>query len=245
MGLSQIDKYKKFMDKKGADLIFFDFMLDGFGRLSSEDLSVLCVVVWMIWFLHNAVVHGSTTHNAEEVVDWARNYVNELRENDQPSDPQPPQQRRPPPKGRRGARFRSPARRLSSRHRNLLSPPQSLHQNSRVPPRETCPLAPDSVQARPRLGHLNSLISLYSKCGDSNRADTIFKSMGKKRNLVSWSAMISCLANCGRELDAVQMFVETLERGFRPNEFTLSGVVSACMELESLTLGKQLHSWVI
>ncbi|KAJ9550446.1 hypothetical protein OSB04_014491 [Centaurea solstitialis] len=44
---------------------------------------------------------------------------------------------------------------------------------------------------------LNSLIALYSKCGDWVTAKTIFDSMGDHRDLVSWSAMISCFAHNG------------------------------------------------
>ncbi|KAL6133412.1 hypothetical protein ACLB2K_065647 [Fragaria x ananassa] len=40
---------------------------------------------------------------------------------------------------------------------------------------------------------LNSLISVYSKSGDFETARSIFQTMGPKRNLVSWSAMVSCL----------------------------------------------------
>ncbi|KAJ0100241.1 hypothetical protein Patl1_20346 [Pistacia atlantica] len=79
---------------------------------------------------------------------------------------------------------------------------------------------------------LNSLISLYSKCGDLNEASMIFETMGEKRDLVSWSSMISCFANNGKQFEALLMF-------------TLSGVVSACSELEVLSLGQQLHSWII
>ncbi|KAL5811413.1 hypothetical protein ACOSQ4_027981 [Xanthoceras sorbifolium] len=99
-------------------------------------------------------------------------------------------------------------------------------------------LEPDSVA-------LNSLISLYAKCGDSSRADTIFKSMGKKKDLVSWSAMISCFANCGREFDAVHMFLEMLECGFRPNEFCFAAVIRACSNAENLSMGKIIFGFLM
>ncbi|KAL5813199.1 hypothetical protein ACOSQ3_028149 [Xanthoceras sorbifolium] len=99
-------------------------------------------------------------------------------------------------------------------------------------------LDPDSVA-------LNSLISLYAKCGDSSRADAIFKSMGKERDLVSWSAMISCFANCGREFDAVHMFVEMLECGFHPNEFCFTAVIRACSNAENLSTGKIIFGFLM
>ncbi|XP_034679968.1 pentatricopeptide repeat-containing protein At3g49170, chloroplastic-like [Vitis riparia] len=42
---------------------------------------------------------------------------------------------------------------------------------------------------------LNTLISLYSKCGDTATARLIFEGMKNKRDLVSWSEMVSCFAN--------------------------------------------------
>ncbi|KAI4295334.1 hypothetical protein L6164_035390 [Bauhinia variegata] len=150
---------------------------------------------------------------------------------------------------------------------------------------------------------LNSLISLYSKCGDWEKGLSIFQSMVNKRDLVSWSAMISCFANNNMEFEALVTFLDMLENGHYPNEycftavirscsnakyasighiifgivmktgyfdsdvcvgcalidmfakgsydmdsayrFTLSGVLSATAELELLSLGQQLHSWVI
>ncbi|KAL8160985.1 hypothetical protein V2J09_012474 [Rumex salicifolius] len=80
---------------------------------------------------------------------------------------------------------------------------------------------PDSVL-------VNSLITLYSKCGDWMTAVEIFEAMKEKRDLVSWSAMISCFANNGLELRAVRTFSEMLCSGFSPNEFCFAAVIRAC-----------------
>ncbi|XP_044468316.1 pentatricopeptide repeat-containing protein At3g49170, chloroplastic [Mangifera indica] len=92
---------------------------------------------------------------------------------------------------------------------------------------------------------LNSLISLYSKCGNLNEASMIFETMGEKRDLVSWSSMISCFANNGKELDAVTMFVEMLERGFYPNEYCFTAVVRACSNMENFSIGKIVFGFLL
>uniref|UniRef100_A0A2P2PHW1 Pentatricopeptide repeat-containing protein At3g49170ic n=1 Tax=Rhizophora mucronata TaxID=61149 RepID=A0A2P2PHW1_RHIMU len=92
-------------------------------------------------------------------------------------------------------------------------------------------LEPDSVV-------LNSLISLYSKCGDWERAHEIFETMGPKRDLVSWSALISCYASNGLESDALIAFLDFLEFGFYPNEYCYSAVIRACSNQDNYPLGE-------
>ncbi|KAM5581081.1 pentatricopeptide repeat-containing protein [Rosa sericea] len=99
-------------------------------------------------------------------------------------------------------------------------------------------LDPDSVI-------LNSLISLYSKSGDFKEARSIFQTMGEKRNLVSWSAMVSCFANNGMSLEAVSTFVDMLEEGFCPNEFCFASVIRACSNSEHVGIGKVVFGSVI
>ncbi|KAL8550774.1 hypothetical protein ACS0TY_000015 [Phlomoides rotata] len=76
---------------------------------------------------------------------------------------------------------------------------------------------------------LNSLISLYSKGGDWRKAQHIFSSMGEMKDLVSWSAMISCYAHNGLNLEAIQLFFEMVEFG------------EACGNLFNPRLGEQIQ----
>ncbi|KAI3891341.1 hypothetical protein MKX03_031437 [Papaver bracteatum] len=93
---------------------------------------------------------------------------------------------------------------------------------------------------------LNSLISLYSKCGDIKTAKSLFEGMGKKRDLVSWSAMISCFAHNGFEYEAVDTFFEMLENGeYYPNEFCFSGVIRACSKPGFGWIGEVIHGFVL
>ncbi|KDP23741.1 hypothetical protein JCGZ_23574 [Jatropha curcas] len=90
----------------------------------------------------------------------------------------------------------------------------------------------------PDLVILNSLISLYSKCGEWDKADGIFQSMGNKRDLVSWSALISCYANNGMEFEAIKVYIDMLACGFYPNEYCYTAVIRACSNCENFSLGE-------
>ncbi|XP_022888726.1 pentatricopeptide repeat-containing protein At3g49170, chloroplastic-like [Olea europaea var. sylvestris] len=93
---------------------------------------------------------------------------------------------------------------------------------------------------------LNSLISLYAKCGEWERAEEIFESMeGDKRDLVSWSAMISCYVRSGLNLQAIMTFFEMVKFGEYPNEFCFSAVIQACSNKEYAWVGVVILGFVL
>ena len=92
---------------------------------------------------------------------------------------------------------------------------------------------------------LNTLISLYSKCGDTETARLIFEGMGNKRDLVSWSAMVSCFANNSMELQAIWTFLDMLELGFYPNEYCFAAVIRACSNANYAWVGEIIYGFVV
>ncbi|XP_042031427.1 pentatricopeptide repeat-containing protein At3g49170, chloroplastic-like [Salvia splendens] len=93
---------------------------------------------------------------------------------------------------------------------------------------------------------LNSLISLYSKCGDWKKAEEIFASMGGgARDLVSWSAMISGYAHSGLNSEAIALFFEMVEFGERPNQFCFSAAIRACSNREYAGIGLVIFGFVV
>ncbi|KAJ9679775.1 hypothetical protein PVL29_021630 [Vitis rotundifolia] len=92
---------------------------------------------------------------------------------------------------------------------------------------------------------LNTLISLYSKCGDTETARLIFEGMGNKRDLVSWSAMVSCFANNSMELQAIWTFLDMLELGFYPNEYCFAAVIRACSNANYAWVGERIYGFVV
>ncbi|KAH0464963.1 hypothetical protein IEQ34_005066 [Dendrobium chrysotoxum] len=75
-----------------------------------------------------------------------------------------------------------------------------------------------------------ALVDMHAKCGNVDRAITIFTSM-PSRNIVSWNAMISGLAFHGRGREAISLFtrMRNEEPTLRPNDVTFIGVLTACV----------------
>ncbi|XP_020206322.1 pentatricopeptide repeat-containing protein At3g49170, chloroplastic [Cajanus cajan] len=93
---------------------------------------------------------------------------------------------------------------------------------------------------------LNSLISLYSKCGEWENALSIFRNMGSnKRDLVSWSAIISCFANNSMESRALVTFLRMLQHGIYPNEYCFTASIRACSNAEYLPIGRVIFGFVL
>ncbi|XP_010424778.1 PREDICTED: pentatricopeptide repeat-containing protein At5g04780 [Camelina sativa] len=73
----------------------------------------------------------------------------------------------------------------------------------------------------------NVLINAYSKCGFVNLARQVFDGM-LDRSLVSWNTMIGLYTRNRMESEALDLFLEMRNEGFKFSEFTISSVLSAC-----------------
>ncbi|XP_006655097.1 pentatricopeptide repeat-containing protein At3g49170, chloroplastic [Oryza brachyantha] len=85
----------------------------------------------------------------------------------------------------------------------------------------------------------NSLLTLYSRCGAVAAARNVFDGMRGLRDIVSWTAMASCLARNGAERESLRLLGDMLESGLLPNAYTLCVAAHACFphELYGLTGG--------
>ncbi|MQM16910.1 hypothetical protein Taro_049872 [Colocasia esculenta] len=90
----------------------------------------------------------------------------------------------------------------------------------------------------------NHMLNMYGKCGALEYARELFEGM-PARNLVSWTSMISGYSQNKREREAMGLYIEMLDSGVFPDEFTLGSVVRACSALVDDELGQQLHCHVI
>ncbi|CAG7883456.1 unnamed protein product [Brassica rapa] len=92
----------------------------------------------------------------------------------------------------------------------------------------------------------NALISAYSKHGVIAKADLIFEGALKK-NLISWNAIISGCYHNGFPFEGLKRFSSLLETEVvvLPDAYTLSTLLSICVNISSLILGKQAHAYVI
>ncbi|KNA12793.1 hypothetical protein SOVF_122710 [Spinacia oleracea] len=89
----------------------------------------------------------------------------------------------------------------------------------------------------------NTLLDLYSKCGDLDCAIRVFENMDD-RNIVSWTSMIGTFAQEGRSDAAVKLFHEMENKGIRPDTFAMTTVLNACASSGLLDDGKEAHGYV-
>ncbi|XP_030469777.1 pentatricopeptide repeat-containing protein At2g36730-like [Syzygium oleosum] len=90
----------------------------------------------------------------------------------------------------------------------------------------------------------NALISFYGSCKKISNACKVFDGMSM-RTVVSWNAILTACIENSRLADGIRYFVEMRNCGFEPDETTMVVVLSACVELGNLSLGKWVHSQVI
>ncbi|OAY71952.1 Pentatricopeptide repeat-containing protein [Ananas comosus] len=89
----------------------------------------------------------------------------------------------------------------------------------------------------------NSLINMYSKCGQVEESVLVFERM-ENRDAVSWNSMIAGLVSNGRDLEALQHFYQMRLLGVKPTQLSFATVVKLCANLKQLDFARQLHSCV-
>ncbi|XP_015069265.1 pentatricopeptide repeat-containing protein At4g02750-like [Solanum pennellii] len=74
---------------------------------------------------------------------------------------------------------------------------------------------------------MSAFISMYSRCGFIYEASSLFRSM-KKRDTISWNAMIVAQACHGSAKEALDLFPSMIQAGYEPDHVTFLGVLTAC-----------------
>ncbi|KAK6150631.1 hypothetical protein DH2020_015563 [Rehmannia glutinosa] len=90
----------------------------------------------------------------------------------------------------------------------------------------------------------NSLMTMYSKCGLSNSASTIFHEM-TRRDVISWSTIIAGYSQGGCGEEAFELLSWMRREGPKPTEFAISSVLSVCGSMAILDQGRQLHAYAL
>ncbi|KAH0875477.1 hypothetical protein HID58_072839 [Brassica napus] len=90
----------------------------------------------------------------------------------------------------------------------------------------------------------NSLLSMYSKCGDLLSAERIFELIVNK-SAVSWTAVISSYNRGGFYEKALRSFSKMLKYGVEPSLVTLYSVLSSCGLLKLVREGKSVHGFAV
>ncbi|URE07957.1 Pentatricopeptide repeat-containing protein [Musa troglodytarum] len=85
-----------------------------------------------------------------------------------------------------------------------------------------------------------ALLEGYVKLGDLQPAREIFDLMSY-RDVVAWTAMIVGYVQNGFNSEAMDLFRLMIDKGPKPNHYTLAAILSVCSSLASLDHGKQIH----
>lgn len=86
---------------------------------------------------------------------------------------------------------------------------------------------------------MTSLIDMYTKCGDVEKALEVFYS-AERKDVFVWSAMIGGLAMHGRGRAAIDLFSKMLEAKVKPNAVTFTNLLCACSHTGLVKEGRTL-----
>ncbi|ESR50251.1 hypothetical protein CICLE_v10033882mg [Citrus x clementina] len=90
----------------------------------------------------------------------------------------------------------------------------------------------------------NSIVAMYARCGNVEKARLVFDMM-EKRDLISWNSMLSGYIQNGQASEALLLFDEMQNSDCKPNPVTALILVSACAYLGSRQLGRKFHGYII
>ncbi|KAG8383856.1 hypothetical protein BUALT_Bualt04G0057200 [Buddleja alternifolia] len=88
------------------------------------------------------------------------------------------------------------------------------------------------------------MVVAYASASQLDDACSIFSKMSF-RNVVSWTALITGLAQNGEGERALYFFTRMHDEGVIANDITYVSVLSACADLALIGRGKQIHSHII
>ncbi|KAK7394231.1 hypothetical protein VNO78_14753 [Psophocarpus tetragonolobus] len=90
----------------------------------------------------------------------------------------------------------------------------------------------------------NSLIDMYSKCGEVNLARQLFYQMQVKDD-VSWATMMVGYVHHGYFFEVLQLFDEMKRQHVKMNKISVVNSLLAAAEMRDLKKGKEVHSYAL
>lgn len=92
---------------------------------------------------------------------------------------------------------------------------------------------------------VNSLVSMYAKCGDLNGARKLFDVSSKREDIVSWNSMISACSTNGQAVEALELFSKMQKLNVSMNTYTFVSALQACEDTVFEKLGKEIHASIL
>ncbi|XP_057984075.1 pentatricopeptide repeat-containing protein At4g20770 [Malania oleifera] len=87
----------------------------------------------------------------------------------------------------------------------------------------------------------SGLIGIYSKCGKVEMAKHVFYRL-RELDIVCWNALIAGLSFNTLDSEAFTLFKQMRKKGILPSEFSYTAMLSCCVNLCSLSQGRQVHA---
>ncbi|XP_019701648.1 pentatricopeptide repeat-containing protein At3g26782, mitochondrial [Elaeis guineensis] len=88
-----------------------------------------------------------------------------------------------------------------------------------------------------------ALVDMYARCAHVDDARKVFDKMSK-RDMVSWTVMISGYTECGNPEESLVLFDKMMEEGIVPDKVTMVTVVFACAKLGAMHKAKMVHDYI-
>lgn len=88
------------------------------------------------------------------------------------------------------------------------------------------------------------LVIMYARCCCLNDARLVFNRR-RKKNVLLWTVMIGVYAGGGQFEEALKLFDEMRQLGFRPDGFVIPSVLKACAGISDLKKGRKIHEYIV
>ncbi|KAL7098430.1 hypothetical protein ACP275_09G017700 [Erythranthe tilingii] len=90
----------------------------------------------------------------------------------------------------------------------------------------------------------SALVSSYSKLGLVDEASCVFRGI-EEPDLVLFNAMISGYGSCGDWMQGIELFNTMQNTGFRPDGYTMVGLIIGLIDHSSINTGKTIHGFCV
>ncbi len=94
---------------------------------------------------------------------------------------------------------------------------------------------------------INSLINFYTKCGNFEKAISLFQNMLKnnaKLDVITWTCMIQALVESKRIQEVISLFNEMEKQGIQADTVTFTILLKICADNQLIDEGMHLHSFI-
>lgn len=90
----------------------------------------------------------------------------------------------------------------------------------------------------------NAFVASYAKCGSLSYAERVFRGI-RSKTVNSWNALIGGYSQSSDPRLSLDAHLQMKNSGLLPDMFTVCSLLSACSQLKSLRLGKEVHGFII